>query len=69
MFWDSPDTGTDSKAGTLIQASSQFTANGGTVNYVYGQTYAENLAITNAPHAIFNADNHEYFAENTPALT
>ena len=67
-FWNAPQIGTDTMAGTLIQMSSKFTANGGAVDYVYGQTDAMNLAISNAPHAIFNADNHEYFAENNPAL-
>lgn len=27
-----------------------------------------NLAIANAGEAIWNADNHEYFAENIPTL-
>lgn len=67
-FWNIPDIGADSQAGTLIQASSQFTANGGTVDYVHGQAGAESLAIGNAGQAILNADNYEYFAENSPAL-
>ena len=67
-FWNIPDIGADSQAGTLIQASSQFTANGGTVDYVHGQAGAESLAIGNAGQAILNAENYEYFAENSPAL-
>jgi hypothetical protein len=35
---------------------------------VYGQSGAKALAISNPEQAVMNADNHEYFAENTPAL-
>ena len=68
VFWTAPLTGTDSKAGTLIHEMSHFTVVAGTTDYVYGQTGAKNLAITNPSQAIMNADNHEYFAENTPTL-
>lgn len=67
-FWTAPMTGTDSKAGTLIHEMSHFTVVAGTDDYVYGQAGAKNLAITNPDQAVRNADNHEYFAENTPAL-
>jgi peptidyl-Lys metalloendopeptidase len=66
-FWTASTTGTDSKAGTIVHESSHFTANGGTQDYVYGQTGAKNLAKSNPSQAIMNADSHEYFAENTPA--
>ena len=66
-FWNAPATGTDSRAGTLIHEMSHFTILGGTDDYVYGQTGAKNLAISNPAQAIMNADNHEYFVENTPA--
>lgn len=68
IFWTAPLTGTDSKAGTLIHEMSHFNVVAGTDDYVYGQTGAKNLAITNPDQAVDNADNHEYFAENTPAL-
>ncbi|KAI0072233.1 peptidyl-Lys metalloendopeptidase [Panus rudis PR-1116 ss-1] len=68
-FWQAPNTGTDSRAGTLIHESSHFTQNGGTDDHVYGQTAAKNLAKSNPDQAIDNADNHEYFAENNPALS
>jgi peptidyl-Lys metalloendopeptidase len=68
VFWTAPLTGTDSKAGTLIHEMSHFTVVAGTDDFVYGQAGAKNLAITNPNNAVFNADNHEYFAENTPAL-
>jgi len=66
-FWNAPTTGTDSKGGTLIHECSHFTRNGGTDDYVYGQSGAKSLAISNPDEAVFNADSHEYFAENNPA--
>ena len=68
VFWSAPMTGTDSKAGTLIHEMSHFDIVANTDDYAYGQTAARNLAINNPDNAIRNADNHEYFAENTPAL-
>lgn len=68
VFWQAPLTGTDSQAGTLIHEMSHFDVVAGTDDFVYGQTAAKNLAITNPDNAVMNADNHEYFAENTPAL-
>jgi peptidyl-Lys metalloendopeptidase len=68
VFWTAPNTGTDSKAGTLIHEMSHFNVVAGTDDYVYGQSGAKSLAISNPDNAADNADNHEYFAENTPAL-
>ncbi|WP_363797482.1 M35 family metallo-endopeptidase [Lysobacter firmicutimachus] len=65
-FWNAPQTGTDSKAGTLIHEMSHFTVVAGTDDHAYGQGAAQNLAATNPNAALDNADNHEYFAENTP---
>ena len=67
-FWSAPLTGTDSKGGTLIHELSHFNAVAGTDDYVYGQSGAKSLAISNPTQALGNADNHEYFAENTPFL-
>jgi peptidyl-Lys metalloendopeptidase len=67
-FWAAHLTGTDSKAGTLIHEISHFYAVAGTTDYVYGQSGAKDLAISDPTNAIFNADSHEYFAENTPPL-
>jgi len=67
-FWAAPLTGTDSKAGTLIHEMSHFNVVAGTSDFAYGQTAARNLAINNPDNAVQNADNHEYFAENTPPL-
>jgi len=66
-FWSAPNTGTDSKAGTLIHESTHFTTNGGTSDYVYGQSGCKSLAISNPDNAVMNADTHEYFAENNPS--
>ncbi len=65
-FWNAPNTGTDSKAGTLVHEMSHFNVVAGTSDYAYGQTNAKKLATTNPKRAVANADNHEYFAENTP---
>ncbi len=68
VFWTAPLAGTDSQAGTLIHEMSHFDVVAATDDVVYGQTGARNLADTDPDAAITNADNHEYFAENNPAL-
>ena len=65
-FWTAPTAGTDSKGGTLIHETSHFNVVASTNDWVYGQTGAQSLAISNPTNAIDNADSHEYFAENTP---
>jgi peptidyl-Lys metalloendopeptidase len=67
-FWSAPMTGTDSKGGTLIHEMTHFNAVAGTDDWAYGQSAAAALAISNPARAVDNADSHEYFAENTPAL-
>lgn len=67
-FWSAPMTGTDSKGGTLVHEMSHFNAVAATDDWVYGQSGAKKLAISDPAKAIDNADSHEYFAENTPAL-
>ncbi|QRW27668.1 peptidyl-Lys metalloendopeptidase [Rhizoctonia solani] len=66
-FWSAPNTGTDSRAGTIVHEQSHFTVNGGTQDIVYGQSGARSLASSSPDRAIQNADSHEYFAENNPA--
>jgi peptidyl-Lys metalloendopeptidase len=66
-FWAAPNAGTDSRAGTIIHELSHFSVVAGTNDYAYGKTAARNLARTNPSRAVRNADNHEYFGENTPA--
>jgi peptidyl-Lys metalloendopeptidase len=68
VFWQAPAIGTDSKAGTLIHEMSHFDVVAGTDDFAYGQTAAKSLATSNPDDAVRNADNHEYFAENTPPL-
>jgi peptidyl-Lys metalloendopeptidase len=47
---------------------SHFDVVASTDDWVYGQSGAASLAISNPSQAIDNADSHEYFGENTPAL-
>jgi peptidyl-Lys metalloendopeptidase len=65
-FWSAPLTGTDSKGGTLVHEMSHFTVVAGTDDWVYGQSAAANLALSDPAKAVDNADSHEYFGENTP---
>jgi peptidyl-Lys metalloendopeptidase len=67
-FWTAPMTGTDSKGGTLVHEMSHFNVVAGTDDWVYGQEGAAGLAISDPARAVNNADSHEYFGENTPAL-
>ena len=68
-FWSANINGTDSQAGTLIHELSHFIIIAGTDDHVYGQDDAKSLAQTKPDSAVDNADNHEYFAEDTPHLT
>jgi peptidyl-Lys metalloendopeptidase len=47
---------------------SHFNVTAGTSDWAYGKTACLSLAQTDPAHALDNADSHEYFAENTPAL-
>lgn len=67
-FWSAPMSGTDSKGGTLVHEMSHFNVTAGTDDHAYGQSAAASLAISNPDQAVDNADSHEYFSENTPAL-
>ena len=60
--------GTDSRAGTIVHELSHFTILADTDDHVYSQRGAQSLASTDPDKAITNADSHEYFAENSPAL-
>ncbi|KAG8904275.1 hypothetical protein FRB99_001978 [Tulasnella sp. 403] len=68
-FWPAPLTGTDSKAGTIVHETSHFAVNGGTADNAYGQDDCKALAKQHPGKAVRNADSHEYFAENNPALS
>jgi peptidyl-Lys metalloendopeptidase len=65
-FWSASNTGTDSRAGTLVHEMSHFDIVANTDDVVYGQSGAKSLAISNPADAARNADSHEYFSENTP---
>jgi peptidyl-Lys metalloendopeptidase len=67
-FWPAPMSGTDSKGGTLVHETSHFTVVAGTNDWAYGQTACQSLAVSDPTKALDNADSHEYFAENNPAL-
>ncbi|WP_063796492.1 M35 family metallo-endopeptidase [Chondromyces crocatus] len=67
-FWSAPMTGTDSKGGTLVHEMSHFAVVAETDDHAYGHTAAKNLAKSSPTKALNNADNHEFFAENTPTL-
>lgn len=62
-------TGTDSRAGTLVHEMSHFNVIANTDDHEYGQVAARRLARKNPNKAVNNADNYEYYAENTPVLT
>lgn len=64
-FWSAPMTGRDSKAGTLVHEVSHFYVVASTDDWAYGATAAHNLAVNQPNKAIDNADNHEYFAEDS----
>lgn len=62
-FWNAPNLGIDSKAGTLVHEMSHFTVVAGTSDHAYGTSACQRLATKNPNKAINNADSHEYFAE------
>jgi len=64
QFWKAPVKGFDSTPGVLVHEISHFTVVGGTQDYIYGNTAAKSLAISNPTQAVANADNYEYFAES-----
>jgi peptidyl-Lys metalloendopeptidase len=61
QFWNAPDTGFDTKYGTLIHEISHEAA--ATKDHAYGQTSCANLATNDPDKATANADNYEYYAE------
>jgi len=67
QFWKASSSVTyDSQSGTLVHEFSHFRTIAGTQDYVYGTPGAMQLARTDPGKAVFNADNHEYFAEVQP---
>jgi len=62
QFWNAPDSGTDTKYGTLIHEVSHEVCS--TKDHKYGQYNCKNLATNDPDKAIENADNYEYFSEH-----
>ena len=67
-FWTLSLIGEDSQAGTVVHEMSHFVVVGGTTDHIYGRDGAIGLADSDAAAAVENADNYEYFSENTPFL-
>jgi peptidyl-Lys metalloendopeptidase len=67
-FWDAGLQGTDSRSGTIVHELSHFNVVAGTDDHAYGHRDAKELASDDPRRAIDNADNHEFFAENSPDL-
>jgi peptidyl-Lys metalloendopeptidase len=65
-FWSAPNSGTDSKSGTIVHELSHFNVVASTNDWAYGQSACRSLARSSPSRAVDNADSHEYFAENTP---
>jgi len=61
-YMEAPETGSDSKFGTLVHEWSHAICE--TQDHVYGESACENLAATEPEKAVTNADSHEYFAEH-----
>lgn len=67
-FWNIPISGKDSQAGVVIHEMSHFDVTAATDDYIYGAEGSFSLAQENPLQAVNNADNFEYFAENSPFL-
>jgi len=63
-FGPAPNTGTNSKAGTVIHEASHFNDVVGTDDHTYGTTKTQNLASSSPSTAQDNADNFEYYMEH-----
>ncbi|HYX37138.1 MAG TPA: M35 family metallo-endopeptidase [Oligoflexus sp.] len=64
-FFNAPDKGIDSKAGTLVHEGSHYESTMGARDHVYGAEGAEDLAKDDPAKARKNADNVEYLYETT----
>lgn len=60
-FWEAPDDGIESRAGTIVHEHSH--ASGGTNDHDYMRMACRDLAKGHPLKAIRNADNYEFFAE------
>lgn len=62
LYWNVPNTGSGSRADTIIHEGSHFTQVLGTEDYTYGEANSKNLARSSPTQAIYNADNHAFFS-------
>ncbi|MFK8074940.1 MAG: M35 family metallo-endopeptidase [Granulosicoccus sp.] len=67
-FRNAQPNGTNSRAGTIIHEISHFTVVADTDDHAYSHQDTQALAVSSPNLAVANADSHEYFAENDPAL-
>jgi uncharacterized Zn-binding protein involved in type VI secretion len=63
-FASAPDTGANSKAGTLSHEMSHFDDMGATDDHQYGESGSKKLAKDHPDKAVNNADNFEYYLED-----
>lgn len=61
LFWSSPATGTDSRAGTVLHEHTHATAR--TEDIKYGQRRCRQLAVDDPDTALKNADSYEYYGK------
>jgi peptidyl-Lys metalloendopeptidase len=64
FFWTAPDTGFDSKPGTIVHEMTHFSSVGATADSAGDPTAAKNLARSDPAGARRNANNYEYFVES-----
>lgn len=62
MFWESPDGGFDSRAGTMVHEHSHASAD--TDDLEYSRVKCKQLAISKPETAIKNADTYEFYSES-----
>lgn len=67
-FRNASPNGENSRAGTIIHELSHFTVVAGTDDHAYSHLGTRALANASPDLAVANADSHEYFAENDPAI-
>lgn len=63
-FFESGDSGENSKIGTIIHEGSHFIITGNTDDFAYGTGEALSLAKRSSADAVQNADNYQYFVED-----
>jgi peptidyl-Lys metalloendopeptidase len=64
FFWPAPDTGFDSKPGTIIHEMTHFSSVGATADLASDTNSSKDLAHSDPAGARRNANNYEYFVES-----